>query len=364
MTLILVTNKELAEFTNVELEEQAEYADLYVPYKYGVVFRERVYVPGNTTLSFHVRLRKGGQLKSVAAKEEKKGTAKKDAQEDKLLNVVPEKNLEPHRRIKVELIESGETVFEKMGYNHLVIPHVKLQKTEELGEGKLNHAYILQCSFDISDWPNCIKKCEETADVGWVLKVISSASVGIVKDTEKEDREQVIRESWEEAEPGRAEKAKQSRAKFMAKMKKMKGEALSPEEEELAKDDMSKKKEEKWGLLGQATKKVGVKEVKKQAGKAAPAKQEAEPEALDLEKPLPEPAAHINSDIKEYLDHSKHDRLIVLKDTKHKAKKRTPEEIEQIKQKHETEIQNFDKYLKEKKDKEEQDKKEREEVNF
>ena len=245
----------------------------------------------------------------------------------------------------------------------MMIPHVRLQKTEEAGEGKMNRSYILQCQFDISDWANCVKKCEETADVGWVLKVISSASVAVVKDTEKEDREQVIREGWEEAEQGRAEKAKQSRAKFLAKQKKMRGEALTPEEEELAKEDsLSKKKEEKWGLLGQAAKKAGVKEVKKQPGKGAPAKHEDEPEPIELDKPLPEPAAHINNEIKEYLEHSKRERLIVLKDPKHKAKKRTPEEIEQIKQKHETETQNFEKYLKEKKEKEEQEKKEREEV--
>jgi len=44
--------------------------------------------------------------------------------------------------------------------------------------------------------------------------VISSETVAIVRDTTKEDREKAIKKSWEDQEPGRADKAKKSRIKF------------------------------------------------------------------------------------------------------------------------------------------------------
>ncbi len=44
--------------------------------------------------------------------------------------------------------------------------------------------------------------------------MISSETVGIVRDTEKEDREKAIKKSWEDREAGRAEKAKKSRTKY------------------------------------------------------------------------------------------------------------------------------------------------------
>lgn len=49
----------------------------------------------------------------------------------------------------------------------------------------------------------------------WFLKVISSETLGFVKDTEKEDKEKAIQKSWEDNEPGRALKAKKSRSKFL-----------------------------------------------------------------------------------------------------------------------------------------------------
>eukprot|EP01022_Parablepharisma_sp_SALTPOND_P002364 TRINITY_DN1096_c0_g1_i1.p1 TRINITY_DN1096_c0_g1~~TRINITY_DN1096_c0_g1_i1.p1 ORF type:complete len:1297 (+),score=217.97 TRINITY_DN1096_c0_g1_i1:10066-13956(+) len=355
----LATLPEVTDFTNIELEEQAEYGDLYTPYKYGMIFRERVYVGGETPVSMHVRLRKGGYVKPPPAKEEKKG-GKKEPEEKPV--VVQEKDLDPPRRIKVEIMEDGEVIYEKMSYNHISIPHMKLRKTEDAGDKKTKNTYIIQCGFDISDWPECVQKCDETNDINWVLKVVSPGSVSIVKDTEKADKEQAIKESWEAAEPGRTEKGKQSRARFLALQKKLKGEELTEQEQELLKEPSQRKEEDnKKPAAGQA-KKPPAKEVKKQPGKGGvPVKSEEEVgQVLDLTKPLPEPQEHVNQDIKAYLEHAKKERLIVLKDTKHKAKTRGLTEIEQIKQKQEGEMEAFEKYYKEKKEKDELEKKERE----
>jgi hypothetical protein len=54
-----------------------------------------------------------------------------------------------------------------------------------------------------------------TENIHWFLKVISTETVGIVRDTDKEDREKAIKKSWEDGEPGRSEKAKKARRKFV-----------------------------------------------------------------------------------------------------------------------------------------------------
>lgn len=348
----LVTNPDIAEFVDIPLEEQAEYGDLYVPYKYGIVFRERIFVGGETPVSIHVRVRKGGYAKPPPPKEEKK-TSKKEPEEKPI--APPEVEFEAPRRIRLEIFQDGETIYDKMSYNHATIPNIKLRKTEVTEAGKVN-SYIIQCGFDISDWPECVNVDEGTEEVGWVIKVVSPESVSIVKDTEKADREQKIKESWETNEPGRASRARQSRERYLILQKKLRGEQLTEEEEELLKNPLAKKEEEKKV----AGKKAPVKkEVKK--GKGEPEKKEEDiNQLLDLEKPLPEPDDHINIELNKYLTHAKKDRYILIKDTRHKARKRTEQEVEQIGQKHEIETQNFDKYYKEVEEKEEERKKERE----
>jgi hypothetical protein len=47
------------------------------------------------------------------------------------------------------------------------------------------------------------------------MKLYNSETIAIIKDTDKEDREKALKASWEANEPGRAEKAKRSRQKFL-----------------------------------------------------------------------------------------------------------------------------------------------------
>ena len=55
---------------------------------------------------------------------------------------------------------------------------------------------------------------DDTENLHWFLQVISTQTVAFVKNTDKEDKEKAIKKSWEEAEPGRSEKAKIARRKF------------------------------------------------------------------------------------------------------------------------------------------------------
>lgn len=47
------------------------------------------------------------------------------------------------------------------------------------------------------------------------MRVWASDTVAVVRDTEKEEKEAALKKSWEDAEPGRSEKAKKSRQVFL-----------------------------------------------------------------------------------------------------------------------------------------------------
>jgi hypothetical protein len=153
------------------------------------------------------------------------------------------------------------------------------------------------------------------------MKVFSSETLAIIKDTDKEDREKALKASWEENEPGRAEKAKRSRQKFVLQEKLRKGEQLTEEEMAIVKEvrERIRKKDE----IPVDPKAAGGKGAPAGKGappaKGAPAKgAEAQPKVLSKEEEeknkrvLPEPFQHVNNEIREFLFHFKSDRLIQI----------------------------------------------------
>ena len=82
----------------------------------------------------------------------------------------------------------------------------------------------MQATFDLHEWPECKTENEFTSEITWYMKVFSSETLAIVKDTDKEDKEKALKASWEANEPGRAEKAKRSRLKFVLQERLRKGE--------------------------------------------------------------------------------------------------------------------------------------------
>jgi hypothetical protein len=55
------------------------------------------------------------------------------------------------------------------------------------------------------------------------LQTISQESIGLVRDTKQEDKEKLTRKLWEDGEPGRAERAKKARRRFLIEEKKERG---------------------------------------------------------------------------------------------------------------------------------------------
>ncbi len=109
------------------------------------------------------------------------------------------------------------------------------------------------------------------------MKWNTSETIALIKDTDKEDREKALKASWETAEPGRAEKAAKSRAKFLAQQKQARGEQLTPEETEILneKRERIKKKD-----IEEA---VPVKGAPVKGGKGAPAKPDPKAKAKAAE---------------------------------------------------------------------------------
>lgn len=91
----------------------------------------------------------------------------------------------------------------------------QLPESSENQDDETKHSYVIQALFDLYEWPEAKTDNADSADITWHFKIYSSETLAIIKDTDKEDKERALKASWEQAEPGRAEKAKRSRLKFI-----------------------------------------------------------------------------------------------------------------------------------------------------
>jgi len=139
------------------------------------------------------------------------------------------------------------------------------------------------------------------------MKMFTSETVALIKDTDKEDREKALKVSWETNEAGRAEKATDSRKRFMLQKKQKAGEELTEEETEFlgAKRERIRKKDAeeaaantKGGAKGKAPPKV---DPKAKGGKGAKVVDEVVEE--EVVRVLPKPEDHVNTGILTFLNH-------------------------------------------------------------
>lgn len=97
--------------------------------------------------------------------------------------------------------------------------------------------YLLVCCLDLSELK---MEKEQLETLEWVLRVYSSDTVLITKDTSKEDSEKFLKDNWESLELGRSEKARKSRLKHLISCKKKAGKILSLDEEHLLLEERPK----------------------------------------------------------------------------------------------------------------------------
>ena len=168
---ILTKNNETLKAVAGEMMDPIEFSDKYVPNKYGIIFKEQLFVPDEVHFSLHARMRKGGlPLPGGKGKE-----------------IAPEEPLQGTHLILLEIYDGEDLIAATKGYNQVIIPHLNLKTASK--------DLLMICKYDIDEWPECKFSSNETQDLNWVLRVISSDTIVIVKDTRKEDKEDAIRKS-------------------------------------------------------------------------------------------------------------------------------------------------------------------------
>jgi len=286
------------EFTldTVDQVEPLEYMDKYVPTKYGILFRERLFLNNELQASFFVRICDVlGAASQQATQKLKKGEAPP----------VEEKDLTERRTIKLELFREDELVAYAFGQNKVILTNVGLHSTNNKDEPR---NYYLQASFDLREWPEGKEENEHTANLHWILKVCSSDTIVIFRDTQKEDNIKAIKKSWEDKEPGRLDKAKVARKKFIIIEKQKRGEPLDQEELQILNEPRqrrNKEEEVKKDAKGKPQPKA-----KPPAGKAPGKKDEAPVEEKKEERVLPKSENHVMDEICKFLTHMEQPRLL------------------------------------------------------
>ena len=260
-----------------EMMDPMEFSDRYVPNKYGIIFKEQIFVPEEVHFSLHMRMRKGG-LPVVGGKGKE---------------ISPEEPLQTSHLILLEIYDGEELIAATKGYNQAIIPHLNLKTASK--------ELLMICKYDIDEWPECKAASPELHDVNWVLRVVSSDTIALVKDTRKEDKEEAIRKSWETSQAGRAEQAKQSRQRFLALAKSQRGEDLNDHEKEIMKETWQERRKAKKEIEAAGKGKVKGKEDKKQ-------KEAEKPIVVEIE--IANPEDHVMIPIKRFLSHIQAERFI------------------------------------------------------
>ena len=294
--------------------EPLEWSDSYKPWKYGIIFKEKIvfHQADNITASFNIRLLKDG----------------KD---------LPQ---EVKRAFRFEVLDNNKVIFCQKGWNQMSISHFLfrcsqgLPETSENPDAEVKHNYVLQAIFDLDQWPECRTQNEETENITWVMRFFTSETIALIKDTDKEDREKALKASWETAEPGRAEKAAKSRQKYLIQQKQKAGEQLTDEELVILyeKRERVRKKDQDEAPAAKGKKAPPAKDDKKKGKGAEKEDKPKVPVPVPEEEPqlqLPEPDQHVNSNIVEFLQHFKSQRLITLCDNESEVRVRSAEEKRQ-----------------------------------
>lgn len=304
-----------------ELTETMEYIDKYNPNKYGLVFRERLFVNNPEvfgTFSCHLsdfvdpNNVSGEKVFEDKKAKDAKGVAK-GAKGAPVATTGPDRDFERlpslQKRIYLELYLEDELICTSSGRNKCRFDNIVLTG----GKDKHNN-YYLQSRLELRDCEEATTLNEYTQNLHWILTVSSNDTIAIVKDTQKEDDEKTLIKSWEEKEPGRSENAKNNREIFLLKQRKRNGEELNEEEiEKISQPRVNKKK-----VNEEQQAQAGGKNVPKGKGKAPPPakgkvpvkEEEHKEEEKKAPKVFPKSVDHLMSQVVYFQRHLEADRTL------------------------------------------------------
>lgn len=101
----VITNRAEFALEEVQQVEPFEYVDKYAPSKYGIIFKEKIFVgPDHTSAAFNIRLRKAAS------------------------------DLAEKRLFKVEILDQGRVIYSQEGFNQITIGHFMFRSNAALAE--------------------------------------------------------------------------------------------------------------------------------------------------------------------------------------------------------------------------------------
>ena len=310
--------------------------DEYSPNRHNIIFKEIIYSCDKvfSSLSIELKPKSEKQIKEKEKekeKEEKLEESKANHLNDKIKLILLLYHLDDHENTKVDFVDKkfahglrGNKLYKFEFFNNLIIPNCTLEGGLLPGsEGKKQsggrrasitresllpkqsfHPYLLICYIDEGfDINNSLA----VNNMDWSITVFSSDKLCFIKDNSKEEQEKLLKNDWEEKDPGRAEKAKMSRKRFILEKIKKQGGKLTEEEINILNNQGHKKEnqETRGKTISIKRKKTRMQinaSSKKIDDKAAEEKKVND--LINTKKLLPQPNDHQSGYIKNYLKYA------------------------------------------------------------
>ena len=206
-----------------------EVGDEYKPNKYNIIFKEKIYACDTIYASLNIQLSQNiidEKIKLIFLLYQ---LADKDNEQ---ISLIEKKFTHGLRGYLIKRFES---------YNSIIIPNIKFKGGLIIPDKKGGKAqqpnpqtepqyfpYLLigyiDDSFDIN------KNISSENKLLWTIRVFSSDNLCFIADLSKEENEKLLKNNWEEKEPGRASLAKISRKRYIIEKIKRKGGEITNED--------------------------------------------------------------------------------------------------------------------------------------
>ena len=205
-----------------------EIGDRYKPNKYNIVFKEKIFACDNIYTSLYIEL----------------NNDKEDNNENyNLIYLLYQLGDKDNKNI--ELLDHkfsyglrGTLIHKFESYNTLIIPSINLkggliipenkkgQKNQHQIQDTIYYPYLLICYINSPSYLNI-------NNLSWKIKIYPSDNLCFLADSSKEENEQLMKNGWEEQEPGRANLAKMSRKRYILEKIRKEGGELNDEDIEI-----------------------------------------------------------------------------------------------------------------------------------
>ena len=297
--------------------------DEYIPNRHNIIFKEIMYPCDRIYCSLSIELNQNEEKAKIDKELDNKIN-------NKLKLVILLYQLVDNEDTHIDFVDKkfahnlrGNKLYKFECFNNLIIPNFTFEggllqsgESKKLGGGRKAsitkydslkpphfYPYLLICyleeGFDIK---NTIAENK----LKWVIKVFSSDKLCFIKDVSKEEQEKLLKNDWEEKEPGRAEKAKMSRKKFILEKIKNKGGKLTEEEMNILNKGINKDNKTEGGR-GPSLKRKKTRLQINAVNKKVDEKKGEEKKINNLinnKKLLPQPNDHCSGYIKNYLKYA------------------------------------------------------------